>query len=178
MADGRHTAVLRGIAHARLYVSAGDGLETVITRLAKSHCGWVSKRFEVLRRKMIGGKTAPEVLGKELQSVERKTKKRGYALLLGALLAEGEQVDQRLASATQAVLDDADNQVAKNTDRARFFSKLTATAMVTCFFPPLLGFIMARAKGYVALPEPDPALSFAVSGVLIASCAFLMSGRE
>lgn len=178
MSTGRHTAVLRGIAHARLYASAGDGLETIICKLATGNCGWVSKRFARQLHALRSGKGADEVLGKELRRAE-KGSSRGYALLVGALLADGNAVDQRLAAATADVIAEAENQATKNTDRARFFSKMIALAMVMCFAPAIYGYIIKRASQAIDnLPTPNPAYTLGFSAAMIAVCAFLMVGRD
>lgn len=179
MSGGRQTAVLRGIAHARLYSSAGDGLETIVSKLATGDCGWVSKRFAAMLRAMHKGKTVHDVLGKELQKSEKRTAMRSYALLLGALLAEGDSVDQRLAAATTDVIGSAENLATKNTDRAKFFSKLIAIAMVMCFGPVIYGYILKRASNVIEnVPEPNPALPLSISALAICVFAFLMVGRE
>ncbi len=179
MSGGRQTALLRGIAHARLYSSAGDGLETIVSKLANGDCGWLSKRFAVLLRSMHKGTPAQDVLSKELQRAEKRTSDRSYALLLGALLAEGDSVDQRLADATTDVLRAAENQATKNTARAQFFSKLTAIAMVLCFGPVIYGFILKRAsKVMESVPETNPGLALGLSAAAICVFAFLMVGRE
>lgn len=178
MSVGRHTAVLRGIAHARLYASAGDGLETIFSKLAGGNCGWVSGRFAKLLKAVHEGKTSQEVLREELGRAEKRSS-RGYALLLAALLCEGDGVDKRLASATEDVIEEANNQATRNTARARFFSKIVAIAMVMSFAPIIYGFIAERVGQHVPdFPNPSPAYTLTLSAFIIAASGFLMVGRD
>jgi hypothetical protein len=91
--------VLRAIGHARLQVSAGKGLESIIYALARADVGLISESLQTPLEKMRMGWPTEQVLQEEIETTPSKS----YGYMLAALMAEGDAAMRRLEEISQEV---------------------------------------------------------------------------
>jgi hypothetical protein len=91
--------VLRAIGHARLQVSSGKGLESIIFALAQADVGLISEALQAPLEKMKVGWPTQDVLQEAIETTESKS----YGQMLGALMAEGDAAMRRLEEISQEV---------------------------------------------------------------------------
>lgn len=90
---------LRAIGHARLQISAGKGLESIVFALASSDVGKISEGLAQPVARMQVGWPAEEVLQDEIEAAENQT----FANFLTALLYEGEAAIRRLDELSEEI---------------------------------------------------------------------------
>jgi hypothetical protein len=96
--------VLRCLGHVRAQVDAGEGSETIIASLARHGFGVLSKRLTGLLSRMLAGEAFEPVMRRELEVARSRPQERGYALLLGALMSETSDLDERFQNITTEVM--------------------------------------------------------------------------
>jgi hypothetical protein len=91
--------VLRAIGHARLQVSAGRGLETIIHALTQADVGLISEALEEPLLKMQAGWPTDQVMQETIESTQHKA----FAHMLVALMAEGDAAIERLEEISEEI---------------------------------------------------------------------------
>ncbi len=93
---------LRAIAHARLHILAGRGLESIIHSLARAELGTVSKTLKEPLELMQEGHAAEEIL----QAEAEKATNKAFREMLGALMLEGHAAIGRLDELSDEIQDE------------------------------------------------------------------------
>ena len=167
--------VLRAIGHARLQVSAGRGLESIIYSLTKADVGLISEALEEPLLKMQAGWPTDQVMQDTIEETEHKA----FGHMLVALMAEGDAAIERLEEISEEI--QLERRLKISAYGARIAGSLNMIAII------FLGtFLPIFLKVIELIPENDivPQLIlprgfyFAYYGLLAAVLSVLMLGMR
>lgn len=136
MALGEREAVdlLRAVAHARMYVTSGRGVESIVHQIATGDLGPVSRMLTPLVGRMEIGVEA-EIAVKELMDTLEDPYMRAF---LAAIVTSGAQAVQRLDEISEALHAERGAQAEIQASKLSGLVNMTATLFVFSFAPTIL----------------------------------------
>ena len=126
--------LLRAIAHARMYVTSGRGVESVVHRLANGELGHVSKMLKPALHQMEKGESSDTAMRTLIDREENPN----YRAFLSALNSSGAPAVQRLDELSNALHAEREARAEVYGARLTGIIDMTAALFVFAFAPTLV----------------------------------------
>lgn len=176
LANHAETDLMRAVTHARMHVTSGRGLESVIHDLAHSHLGSVSASLHHVIKEMNGGLDAEEALATVADRVEDEN----LRAFLQALRAPGGSAVNRLNDLTTQIHQNWNFAVEKYGSRVGGLVQGAAVLFVLSFIPTILKVIFLvpeKLEMDISLPSSLDAVLFTSLSLIITAILLLMRVR-
>jgi hypothetical protein len=147
--------LLRAIAHARMFVTSGRGLESVVHQLASSNLGRVSQILEPALERMASGEGAEAAMRGELEK-EEDPHMRAF---LSALIASGKPGLMRLDELSSALHMEREAKAEQYGSRLTGIVDITTALFVFSFLPTLVR-VLGRVPNNPIIPTVRPGAWF------------------
>ena len=146
--------VLRSLGHVRAYVAAGDASETIVHALAHHGFGALSTRLKKVLATLQSGESFETTLRRELDRVRDKPSERAYSMLLNALVSESSDIERRLATISEEVME-ANAVAAKSyAKRVQFLSSIGLFIGLWSIFVPVIHMAADNLSGTPFMEGP------------------------
>lgn len=176
LANHAESDLMRGVTHARMHVTSGRGLESVVHDLANSQLGIVSAALHLVIKEMDKGLDAEEALAAIADQVDDEN----LRAFLQALRAPGASAISRLNDLTSQIHQNWNFAVERYGSRVGSLVQGSAILFVLSFIPTILR-VFARvpeALGWnFQLPPALDAVLYTTLSVIIAAILLLMRIR-
>jgi len=155
---------LRALAVVRLRLAAGEGLESILTRLHDGDLGKVSQALRAPMRRIRAGQDARRVLQEQLAVHPN----RSWRELVGCLLAEGRAAEQRMDELAREI------QSARKTTTEQFAKRLDGrlTLFAVLF---VLTFAQVFVQIFAAVPDNDILPTISLPPAFVAAFYLVLS---
>ncbi len=176
LANHAESDLMRAVTHARMHVTSGRGIESIIHDLSNSNLGIVSAALNQVVSEMEGGLDAETALGKVADQVDNAS----LRTFLQALKAPGSAAVSRLGDLTDQIQQGWNFAVEKYGSRVGGLVQMTAILFVISFVPTILKvfeLIPQKLGTDFALPPTLDAVIFTFLSLMITVLLLLMRVR-
>jgi len=139
MTNHAESDLLRAVTHARMHVTSGRGLESVIHDLASANLGIVSQAVAQVEKEMTDGRDAEQALAYVADNVDNDNMRT----FLNALRTPGEAAVARLDDLTQNIQADWNFAIERYGARVSGLTQFAAVLFVATFVPTIVRVVAA-----------------------------------
>lgn len=172
--------VLRAVGHVKALVAAGDAVETIVHTLAHRNLGALSTRLKRILRAVEDGDGFEDSLKDEFAESRQKEKERGYSMLIGVLMMDSDEVEDRLDTITAELMEAGQAAASKHANKCKALSSLALTVMALGMLVPMPMYLWMRfaEQGWFEPPPFTDAACYLGLGVPLAMFLLLMVRRR